>query len=95
MLGFCLWALDFFSSVLGSYIIGGTHFYGRAAGGEYSVAFGAAGPFKPVSAGVYYYSVYHWWSVVTLACIFVPAMLVYLLAGGLSEKQQSGPLPIT
>ena len=92
VLGFCLWALDFFAFVLGSLIIGGTHFYGQAGGGEYSVAFGAAGPFTPVSEGVYYYSVYHWWSVIGLACIFAPAMLVYVLAGGHRQKEQAGPL---
>jgi hypothetical protein len=81
-LGLWLWVLDFFAFAIGSLLVGGVHFYGRAGGGEYSLAFRATGPFTPVSEAVYYYSVYHWWSIIGLACVFGPAMLAYVLTGG-------------
>lgn len=90
LLGVVLWSVDFFAFVIVSFFIGGVHFYGRAAGGEYSLAFGANGPFTRVSEQVYYYSVYHWWSIIGLACIWGPAMLAYILAGG---KPQSSLIP--
>ena len=85
--GFVLWWLDFFAFAIGSLFVGGVHFYGRAGGGEYSLAFRATGPFTPVSEGVYYYSVYHWWSIIGLACVFGPAMIAYVLTGGASPQK--------
>jgi hypothetical protein len=84
-----LWWLDFVAYIAVSQFVGGTYFYGHAAGGEYFLAHGASHdthPLTQVSEQVYYYSVYHHWSIIALAWIFGPAFLVWGVAGAVCRR---------
>ena len=86
-----LWWLDFIAYFIVSLFIGGNYFYGRAEGGEYFLALGGnhvTHPLTQVSEQVYYYSVYHHWSIIGLACVFGPAMLIWVVAGSVCRSRR-------
>jgi hypothetical protein len=86
-----LWWLNFLAFFIVGLFIGGNYFYGRAEGGEYFLALGAnhdTHPLTQVSEQVYYYSLYHHWSIIALACIFGPAFLVWVIAGSVCRGRQ-------
>lgn len=85
-----LWFLNFVAFIIVSFFVGGAFFYGDVQDGQYFLAFRGnhqISPLQPVSKEVYYYSVYHWYSITALAFIFGPAFLVWALAGSICRSR--------
>jgi hypothetical protein len=86
-----LWWLNFVVYFFVSLCIGGNYFYGRVEGDQYFLALGGnhqRHPLTQVSKEVYSYSVYHHGSIIALAFIFGPAMVVWVIAGSICRRRE-------